>query len=170
MVEVQEPILVDRGKDYVADEILLLNYVVSDYSQPIAPEPKEYAETEYAKQTSALCDRMRAKLSVEAMNKGLTGKEKGNFINLEIDKLKKERIDQRIQVVKNREKELAKEISEGLKNLKKLSSLETTIDDGKQIQDFAIRVLDVHPENINLLATHADANQIIKHFRVGDEE
>jgi hypothetical protein len=39
---------------------------------------------------------MRAKLSVEAMNKGLTGKEKGNFINLEIDKLKKERIDQRI--------------------------------------------------------------------------
>jgi hypothetical protein len=61
-------------------------------------------------------------------------------------------------VVKNREKELAKEISEGLKNLKKLSSLETTIDDGKQIQDFAIRVLDVHPENINLLATHADAN------------
>ncbi len=61
-------------------------------------------------------------------------------------------------MVKNREKELAKEISEGLKNLKKLSSLETTIDDGKQIQDFAIRVLDVHPENINLLATHADAN------------
>jgi hypothetical protein len=61
-------------------------------------------------------------------------------------------------VVKNREKELAKEISEGLKNLKKLSSLETTIDDGKQIQDFAIRVLDVPPENISLLATEADAN------------
>jgi hypothetical protein len=67
MVEVKEPILVNRGKAFVPDELFLLNYVVSNYSQPIAPEPKEYAETEYAKQTSALCDRMRAKLSLEAM-------------------------------------------------------------------------------------------------------
>jgi hypothetical protein len=61
-------------------------------------------------------------------------------------------------VINKREKELATEIPEGLKNLKKLSSLETTIEDGKQIQDFAIRVLDVPPENISLLATEADAN------------
>ena len=61
-------------------------------------------------------------------------------------------------MINKREKELATEIPEGLKNLKKLSSLETTIEDGKQIQDFAIRVLDVPPENISLLATEADAN------------
>jgi hypothetical protein len=61
-------------------------------------------------------------------------------------------------VVKKREKELATEIPEGLKSLKKLSKLETTIEDGKEIQDFAIRVLDIPPENISLLATEADAN------------
>jgi hypothetical protein len=61
-------------------------------------------------------------------------------------------------VINKREKELATEIPEGLKNLKKLSSLETTVEDGKQIQDFAIRVLDIPPEKISLLATEADAN------------
>ena len=62
------------------------------------------------------------------------------------------------------------EIPEGLKNLKKLSPLETTVNDGVLIQDLAIKVLDVHPEDIDLLATEADANQIIKHVRIGDEE
>jgi hypothetical protein len=42
--------------------------------------------------------------------------------------------------------------------LKKLSQLKTTIDDGRLIQDFAIQILDVLPENIHLLATEADAN------------
>ena len=50
------------------------------------------------------------------------------------------------------------EIPEGEKNLKKLSSLKTTINDGILVQDFAIQVLNVHPENIALLATQADAN------------
>jgi hypothetical protein len=50
------------------------------------------------------------------------------------------------------------EIPEGLKNLKKLSPLETTVNDGVLIQDLAIKVLDVHPEDIDLLATEADAN------------
>ena len=62
------------------------------------------------------------------------------------------------------------EISEGVKNLKKLSTLRTTIDDGILIQDLAIQVLNVHPEDIDLLATEDDANLIIKHVRVGDEE
>jgi len=50
------------------------------------------------------------------------------------------------------------EIPGGLKNLKKLSKLKSTIDDGKIIQDFAIQILDVLPENIHLLATETDAN------------
>ena len=62
------------------------------------------------------------------------------------------------------------EISEGVRNLKKLSTLRTTIDDGILIQDLAIQVLNVHPEDIDLLATEDDANLIIKHVRVGDEE
>jgi hypothetical protein len=33
-----------------------------------------------------------------------------------------------------------------------------------------MRVLDVHPENVNLLAIEADAIKIIKHFRTCDEE
>ena len=62
------------------------------------------------------------------------------------------------------------EISEGVRNLKKLSTLRTTIDDGILIQDLAIQVLNVHPEDIDLLATEDDANLIIKHVRVGNEE
>jgi hypothetical protein len=44
MVEIQDPTVFERGKDFVADEISLVNFVVKDYSNPIAPEPKEYAE------------------------------------------------------------------------------------------------------------------------------
>ena len=54
--------------------------------------------------------------------------------------------------------------------MKKLSTLETTIDDGILIQEFAMRILDVLPEKIHLLAAEADANLIIKHVRVGGEE
>jgi selenocysteine lyase/cysteine desulfurase len=100
----------------------------------------------------------------------LKGKEKGAYINQEINKLIQARKEQREEAIEKRVKELEIEISEGLKNLKKLSTLETTIDDAKQIQDFAIQVLDVHPEKIDLLATEADANQIIKHIRVVSEE
>ncbi len=100
----------------------------------------------------------------------MKGKEKGAYINQEINKLIQARKEQREEAIEKRVKELEIEISEGLKNLKKLSTLETTIDDAKQIQDFAIQVLDVHPEKIDLLATEADANQIIKHIRVVSEE
>ena len=62
------------------------------------------------------------------------------------------------------------DIPEGLKNLKRLDRLELTISDGILIQDLMIQVFDVHPENVHLLASEADANEIIKHVRVGDEE
>ena len=52
--------------------------------------------------------------------------------------------------------------------MKRLSTLETTVDDGRLIQDFVIQVLDVHPEDIDVLANEADAYEIIKHVRVGD--
>jgi hypothetical protein len=54
MVEVKDAEIFDRETMYVADEIFFLNYVISDYSQPIAPEPKNYAENEYDKTTSTL--------------------------------------------------------------------------------------------------------------------
>ena len=64
----------------------------------------------------------------------------------------------------------AKGIPEGLKNLKELAPLPTTVDDGILIHDFVINVLNVHPEDVYLLATEAVANRIIRHVRVGDEE
>ena len=100
---------------------------------------------------------MRSKLSVEATGKGLTGKDKGSYINLEIEKLKLERKNQRDQAIEKRTKELETEIPEGLKMLKKLSSLSTTTEDGKRIQDFMIKIFDTLPENVHLLATEADA-------------
>ena len=55
-------------------------------------------------------------------------------------------------------------------NLKKLKPLKTTIDDAIKIQDFMIQVMNVHPEDVHLLASEADADKIIKHVRVGGKE
>ena len=63
---------------------------------------------------------------------------KGAFINLIVEKFQLERNNQRDEIIEKRTKELETEIVEGLKNLKKLSLLKTTIDDGILIQDFAI--------------------------------
>ena len=158
MVEIKDSVIIEREKDFVADEVSFINFVVSDYTNPLAPTPNEYAKTEYDETTYTLCNQMRAKLLDEATGKGLTGKDKGTYINLQVDPFKLERKGQRDQVVQTRTKELMTEIPEGEKNLKKLSSLKTTINDGILVQDFAIQVLNVHPENIALLATQADAN------------
>ena len=47
MVEIKESIIVDREKEFIAEEISFFNFVVKDYSHPIAPDPKAYAEQEY---------------------------------------------------------------------------------------------------------------------------
>ena len=157
MVEVEEPVIVDRQKEFVPDEISLVNYVLSDYENPVAPEPRDYARKEFDKATDAIIEAMRRQRSEEANGQGLTGKAKGGYINLEIDKLKLERKNQRDEAVEKRTKELETEIPEGLKMLKKLSSLSTTTEDGKRIQDFMIKIFDTLPENVHLLATEADA-------------
>ena len=130
MVEIKDSVIIEREKDFVADEISFVNFVVSDYSNPIAPTPNEYAETEYDEMTNTLNSQMRAKLSVEATGKGLTGKDKGSYINLQVNKFKLESKCQMDQLVQMRTKELVTEIPKGEKNLKKLSSLKTTINDG----------------------------------------
>jgi hypothetical protein len=43
MVEIKDPEIVEREKFFIPDEITFLNFVVSDYSNPIAPDPKTYA-------------------------------------------------------------------------------------------------------------------------------
>ncbi len=54
MVEIKDPEIVEREKFFIPDEITFLNFVVSDYSNPIAPDPKTYAEYEYDKTTKNL--------------------------------------------------------------------------------------------------------------------
>ena len=81
MVEIKDSVIIERAKDFVADEISFVKFVVSDYSNPIAPTPNEYAETEYDEMTNTLNSQMRAKLSAEANEKGLKDKEKGTYIN-----------------------------------------------------------------------------------------
>ena len=51
MVEIQHPVIKDRENAFVPDYICFLNFVVSDYSSPIAPEPATYAVAEYKKNT-----------------------------------------------------------------------------------------------------------------------
>ena len=170
MVEIKDPIVADREKDFVPDEINFVNYVVRHYDNPIAPEPNEYAILEYDRTTETLIEAMRRQRSEEANAKGLTGKAKGSYIKPEVEKLTQESKDRRNEVIEKRTKELEIEIPEGLKKLKKLSPLEATIDDGIRIQDFMMIFFDVLPENVHLLAAEADANLIIKHVRVGGEE
>ena len=81
MVEIKDSVIIEREKDFVADEISFVNFVVSDYSNPIAPTPNEYAKTEYDEITNTLNSQMRAKLSAEANEKCLKDKEKGTYIN-----------------------------------------------------------------------------------------
>ena len=100
---------------------------------------------------------MRRQRSEEAREQGFTGKVKGNYINLYVKQLQLELQNQRDELVEKRTKELETEIPEGLKMLIKLSSLSTTTEDGKRIQDFMIKIFDTLPENVHLLATEADA-------------
>jgi hypothetical protein len=62
MVEVIDPVIIDRQKNFVADEIWFVNFVVSNYNNPIAPDPKAYAKEEYDANTSDLVDKERVKL------------------------------------------------------------------------------------------------------------
>ena len=62
MVEVKDPVIIDREKNFVADEIWFINFVLSDYSNPIAPDPKAYAEEEYDQATKILVKQERVKL------------------------------------------------------------------------------------------------------------
>ena len=106
----------------------------------------------------------------EGKEKGLPWQTMETFINPEIHKFEQERKSRRDEAIEKRTNELMIDIPEGLKNLKRLDRLELTISDGILIQDLMIQVFDVHPENIHLLASESDANEIIKHVRVGDEE
>ena len=113
---------------------------------------------------------MRNKLNLEINGKGWTQKERVDYINRSVDQLQQERKAKKGEEVDQRANELAKDIFEGLKNLKKLQPLETTINDGVLIQDLAMKVLDVLPEDVHLLASETDANQIIEYVRVGEKD
>ena len=41
MVEIQDPVIKDRQEEFIADEISFLNFVVSDYDNPIVKENAE---------------------------------------------------------------------------------------------------------------------------------
>ena len=69
MVEIKEPTVLDREKDFVPDEISFVNYVVRIYNKPIAPEPKEYAIIEYNRTNKDFITRMRVQYSEEADRK-----------------------------------------------------------------------------------------------------
>jgi hypothetical protein len=66
MVEIKDPSVFDREKHFVADEISFVNFVISDYSNPVAPDPKEYAIFEYDNNKITLVENMRRKRIYEA--------------------------------------------------------------------------------------------------------
>ena len=62
MVEFKDPVIINIKKNFVADEIWFINFVLSDFSNPIAPDPKAYAEKEYDQATKILVEQERVKL------------------------------------------------------------------------------------------------------------
>ena len=54
MVEVQDPVLIDRENEFIPDEISFLNFVVSDYSNPTLEDSEKDAENLYDEETEKL--------------------------------------------------------------------------------------------------------------------
>ena len=65
MVEIKDPEIIEREKDFVADHITVINFVEPYQSNPIAPEPRAYAEEEYDTNTKNLLQKMRDELTLE---------------------------------------------------------------------------------------------------------
>ena len=145
MVEIQDPVIKDRQEEFIADEISFLNFVVSDYDNPIVKENAEQASIDYDEETKNEKQNLRSKL--------FKAKNTGDYIKEKIGQYEQERKDNRDEFIKKRTLELDEEINEGLKNLKRFSKLLATIDDARTIQDSMILVFGVDPKNIALLAT-----------------
>ena len=88
MVEINDPIILERQKDFVSDQISFINFVVPDYSNPIAPNPRVYAEKEYDRITRDLVEKERVQLRKEGLSLGLPGETLGTYINPKILTLK----------------------------------------------------------------------------------
>lgn len=71
MVEVKDPVIVDREDEFLADEISFLNFVLSDYSNLITEEPEKLAAKEYDDQTSKELDELSKTLKEEAARNNL---------------------------------------------------------------------------------------------------
>ena len=63
MVEIKDCKIIDGDKlFYVPDEISFLNFFVSAYDKPIAPDPQKFTEQEYDNNTRILVSDLRVKL------------------------------------------------------------------------------------------------------------
>ena len=71
MVEIQDPIIKDRQDEFIPDEISFLNFVVSDYDNPIAMKPAEQASLEYDNETKSESQNLRTKLGKDADRLGI---------------------------------------------------------------------------------------------------
>ncbi len=91
MVEVKNPVIVDRENEFVADEISFLNFVVSDYSNPTIDEPEEQARKEYEKETKEKLVILTKQLDEEAKDKNLKDDDsRTKFIENKIKKYEEE--------------------------------------------------------------------------------
>lgn len=80
MVEIQDPVIKDREDEFIADEISFLNFVVSDYSNPIALQPAAQANLEFDLETRNEAQARRTKFGKEADGLGKKGIEKAEYI------------------------------------------------------------------------------------------
>ena len=92
-------------------------------------------------------------MSAEADAKGLTRKDKGNYINPGCNAFRAERLKQRDATVEKRVKELEVEIPKAIQKCKTVGDLPACVDDISGILNFMIEVLGVKPENVKLLVT-----------------
>ena len=98
------------------------------------------------------------------------GKKAGTFINPKVKAFEAERKSERDSGIDALTKKFEKEIPEQLKVFKQIATLPTTTKDACELQDALIRLLNVHPENIKVLASEDDFNKIVTHVRGHGEE
>ena len=110
MVSVEHAIINDRQQAFRACVVKVLIMGVTIYNPPLMRPFLEVAMKEYNKKTTVEEQKLRNKLSAEADAKGLTRKDKGNYINPGCNAFRAERLKHRDAAVAKRTKELETEM------------------------------------------------------------
>ena len=153
----------ERQEPFRPDEVYFLGMAVDKYNPPLERPYSEYATDEYDKKTFAQAQKMRNELSAEANAKGLKGKDKGDYINKQVNPYTAEREKQREAAIKKRIEELEIEVPEAINKCKKVNDLPACVNDISWALNFFTEEMSVKPEHTKLLVVEELFDKFVKH-------